>query len=279
MPATRDQQRRVAKLITRLGGAAVRGDLLGIVRILGGLSNILSMLTGRRSLPRGVSQKDIEAAVAVFGDAGLMRGVKTNVRLPRGQVSTAAEFGDDDDIMPPAMEPGVQGTTADIGRPGARAVSAFRTTDVFSNEIQTPQSSNVYSFAYDKEEGSLFVTFKAAGKKDSRGHRPHVRGAMYVYGGKLRPVPPVVYGDMVHRSSKGGVVWDRLRVRGTIWGHQYPYRLVTGDLNHPGFQDRREPYVPRKATRKGFAVRTVAVVPGFRRGHHVTSTLPARRRQ
>lgn len=279
MPATREQQRRVAKLITRLGGAAVRGDLLGIIRILGGLANILSMLTGRRSMPRGVTQKDIEAAVAVFGDAGLMRGIKTNVRLPRGQVSTATEFGDDDDIMPPAMEPGVGAGAADIGRPGARVQSAFRTTDIFSNEIQTPQSSNVYSFAYDKEEGSLFVTFKAAGKKDGRGHRPHVRGAMYVYGGKLRPVPPVVYGDMKHRASAGKTVWDRLRVRGTIWGHQYPYRLVLGDLNHPGFQDRREPYVPRKATRKGFAVRSIASIASVRRSHQVTSQLPARRRQ
>lgn len=271
MPATRDQKRRVAKLITRLGGAAVRGDLLGVIRILGGLGNIMSMLTGRRSMPRGVTQKDIEAAVAVFGDAGLMRGVKPSLRLPRGRVSTAAEFGDDDDIMPPIQ---------DIGRPGPRAVAAFRGKEsVFDNAIETPQSSNVYSFAYDAEEGSLFVVFKAGGKKDSRGHRPHVEGAMYVYGGKLRPVPPVVYGDMVHRASKGKVVWDRLRVKGTVWGHQYPYRLVQGDFHHAGFQDRKDEYVPRKATRKGFAVRQVAYTGVGRRGGQVKSTLPARRRQ
>jgi len=167
----------------------------------------------------------------------------------------------------------------DIGRPGPR-VGAFRgREEVFANTIETPQSSNVYSFAYDQVEGALYVTFKAGGKKDSRGHRPHVEGAMYVYGGKLRPVPPVVYGDMKSRSSKGKVVWDRLRVRGTIWGHQYPYRLVQGDFNHVGFQDRKDEYVPRKATRKGFAVRQVAYTGVGRRGGQVKSTLPARRRQ
>src|SRR3972149_1742289 len=30
-------------------------------------------------------------------------------------------------------------------------------------EIETPQSSNVYSFAFDGEQGILFVTFKAPG--------------------------------------------------------------------------------------------------------------------
>lgn len=153
-------------------------------------------------------------------------------------------------------------------------------------EIQTPESSNVFSFRYDTFGQILYVTYKApgpvtkrtknisvcSGKEATVGHRPHIRGAMYAYGGAKRPVPRHVYDSMVRARSKGKFVWSHLRVCGTIHGHQYPYRLVQGALVGP---NRTEIYVPRKATARGFRVRTVPMVGTGRRGG-IRSTRPER---
>ena len=134
--------------------------------------------------------------------------------------------------------------------------------DSLTDEIEAPESSNVFSIQYDKHRGVLYVTFKADSKQKPR---PHVRGARYAYGGAGRPVPPVVWDRLRRGASKGKAVWDHLRIRGTVWGHQYPYRLV----------DSATDYVPRKATRRGFKVRRI---PAIGRGKRSTrkSTLPPR---
>lgn len=151
-----------------------------------------------------------------------------------------------------------------------------RGAGIWENEIETPESSNVHSFAYDVDEGILYVTYKADGKAGPDGKRPHVRGAMYSYGGRARPVPQAVYDEMRTANSKGKFVWDRLRVRGTIWGHNYPYTLVSPSMAGGNI------YVPRKATRRGFRVRSIAAVApigrkGNRRSTLMRSNLPERR--
>ncbi len=121
---------------------------------------------------------------------------------------------------------------------------------IWSTEVQTPESSNVYAFAYDEDEGILYVTYKANGKANKDGKRPHVRGAMYSYGGRMRKVPKHVYVEMRAAASKGKFVWDYLRVRGTIWGHHYPYTLVSPSMAGNVL------YVPRKATKRGLRTRS-----------------------
>lgn len=152
---------------------------------------------------------------------------------------------------------------------------------IWATEVETPESSNVYSFAYDEVEHILYVTYKARGKVDpTTKKRPHVRGPLYSYGGRMRPVPAHVYSEMKTASSKGEFVWTHLRMRGTIHGHHYQYSLVTGDTSGGEY------YVPRKATRRGFRTRSaVAVAPirpqrsvGTRRRHVDRSTLPERLR-
>jgi len=122
-------------------------------------------------------------------------------------------------------------------------------------------SSNVYSYYYQPESkysGVLYVTFlaKAASKNQPR----QGPGPTYAY-----------YGVTVQKyrafraqaaESAGSAVWDHLRVRGTIFGHQVQYRLisVTGD------------YVPRKATAKGFKTRYLKPVG---RPSAVNARLPA----
>lgn len=142
----------------------------------------------------------------------------------------------------------------------------------WDSEILTPESSNVYSFAYDKRRGILYVTFRApgeaismvrgtntcTGEEYSYGVRPNERGPMYAYGSAARPIPETLYNEMVSATSKGRFVWDRLRVCGSVWQHQYPYALVSPSM-------AGEMYVPRKATKLGFRVRAVPTVGKGRR--------------
>lgn len=155
------------------------------------------------------------------------------------------------------------------------------------------QSSNVYSFAYDSEASTLYVTYQ--GHKINAGSirrartgiaksksRPQLRGklgstvtgerggrgAMYAY----FDVPARVFERMKNAQSKGKFVWDELRERGTIHGHQYRYSLVQGYVStQKGVQGT---YIPRKATAGGFRTRSVADLGSGRRGFQ-TSTLPA----
>ena len=109
----------------------------------------------------------------------------------------------------------------------------------------TPRSSNVYSFAYDYDQWLLYVRFKEDGKEGKK----NSPGSLYQYA----DIPPRLFLSMLSASSKGGWVWDNLRIRGTLSGHQKPYRLVgiTGG------------YVPRQAT---FTAKGEAFVPREVRG-------------
>lgn len=89
-------------------------------------------------------------------------------------------------------------------------------------------SSNVHSFSYDIDRFKLFIRFHASGKQ-GRG-----KGTLYAY----NAVPPKMFLSLMEAPSKGTWVWDNLRIRGTVSGHQKDYELVafTGG------------YLPRKAT-------------------------------
>jgi len=100
--------------------------------------------------------------------------------------------------------------------------------------VRTPHSSNVYSFGYDAESGSLFIRFKAPPRG---GKRPDAPGPLYQY----FHVPLDVFLALLHADSKGKAVWDLIRIRGTVSGHRYDYTLagIVGG------------YVPRKAVYMG----------------------------
>lgn len=102
------------------------------------------------------------------------------------------------------------------------------THPIITREYVPCQSSNVHSFSYDYDRMRLHVRFHPSGK-EGRG-----KGSLYAYEG----VPPRKFLALLNAPSKGVWVWDNLRIRGTVSGHQHDYRLeaVTGG------------YVPRKAT-------------------------------
>lgn len=170
---------------------------------------------------------------------------------------------------------------------GALLPAAPSEDDVFANEVLTPESSNVYGMAYDEKRGILYISYRAPGKTgetrtgvngcnpfNSSGDlaeysyevRPFIRGPMYAYGSAGKPVTKDVWHDLLAANSKGGFIWDRLRVCGSMYEHQFPYALVSPSM-------AGELYVPRKATRLGFRVRAVPTVGRGRRPFEL-SNLP-----
>lgn len=140
-------------------------------------------------------------------------------------------------------------------------------------------SSNVYAIGYDPQSRTLRVQFLGGSVRRSsirgRGHRGrnrargqlgrtltsqrHGPGATYDYFN----VPQKIWNRLRAASSKGGAVWDLLRVRGTVYGHQYDYQLVAasvfdvvethmeGGKEVIGRRVGRITYVPRKAVAAG----------------------------
>lgn len=155
------------------------------------------------------------------------------------------------------------------------------------------QSSNVFSFQYDFQASTLFVTYwghkinsggvsKGRVRRGKGQSRPQLigqagrtvaggrggRGALYAY----FDVPVRVFERMRRASSKGKFVWDELRQRGTVYGHKYRYSLVQGQVSTQ--KGVRGVYIPRKATPQGFKSRSLADLGNGRRGFQA-STLPA----
>ncbi len=114
-----------------------------------------------------------------------------------------------------------------------------RTHPIVTGEmVKASSSTNVHSFGYKLDSWTLFVRFWAGT------HRNKHAGPLYSY----HQVEPEKFLQMyrVRASgsrqlpgvkSPGTFVWERLRIAGTVSGHQYDYRLVGVARG----------YVPRKA--------------------------------
>lgn len=108
---------------------------------------------------------------------------------------------------------------------------------IYRGEMMSVSSSNVHSIGYQYNDaspskGTLLVRYRQKRADGSSGPGPP-----YEYYG----VHPAVFDTFRRAASKGRFVWDRLRVRGTLSGHRYQYKLV-------GFVNG---YVPRQAVRYG----------------------------
>ena len=232
---------------------AVAADL---VRAFGG-----EVLTRRKT--DDAYQRGLEAAIEVITDAGF-------------EVQPSAE--PEAPPPPPAVSP-LQPKTA----PGKTEEDERAEWSDWT--VVGDKSSNVWSFRYHFPSSTLEVTYKAPivqGLRMRRGSsatEPGARGAKIV-GKRDAPgaaywysdVPVRVYRLLLSASSPGGAVWDHLRVRGTLYGHQYKYRLASGSLvtTQGGAMGV---YVPRRATRRGFRTRALAQRGTGRRGF-IRSTLP-----
>lgn len=271
------------KAVASPGILKMIGQVLGLMGLSGGgTAGARSRPSSRRALARAAE------AIEQLSPAGA-----PPASPPRTPTSAPAPGGS----PPPGWAGGgfsgrFPGSTIDFGAepplPGQQSP--------YGEEILTPQSSNVFSFSYirlpGQATGTLYVTFKQNSLNPgslSSGHRrqgrglsrrqllgkagstvsgkTNERGPLYAY---LR-VPPGVFTSMKGAVSKGKFVWDRLRIRGTVYGHQYNYVLVQGSVTiQPGVSGV---YIPRKATPAGFRSRAVRDIGAKT---FQTSTLPAR---
>lgn len=272
----------------------------------GFIRGLLDTLTGGRSGRSAQTRRNQDSlfeqiANAVLGGGRGGRGTRT----PPGTSAPTPSPGGNGPVPPPP--PGGFSTRAlptpqpPGGGPGVHR--SLRSTQAapplpgesdlpFGEEILVTNSSNVFSFSYKRmpgvATGNLYVTYHGHQINKHATSRGTVaakgmpreqlvgtlgktltgarggRGSMYCY----FDVPPNVFTRMKAASSKGKFVWDALRIRGTIYGHQYRYQLVQGQVT-PGVGV----YIPRKATRKGFRTRSVADLGTGVRGFQ-TSTLP-----
>lgn len=153
----------------------------------------------------------------------------------------------------------------------------------------TPGSSNVYSFQYDYAISVLYVCYKAPAINPSAVSGYYSEGGVPTVAGTLGKtvmgktdaagsiyayydVPIGVYKNLISATSAGEQVWDRLRVRGTIYGTQYRYSLVAGAVID-GPDGDPAVYVHRRATKQGYRSRSV-VEPGSGKRRYVGSSLP-----
>lgn len=118
--------------------------------------------------------------------------------------------------------------------------------DLLAGTMYEVQSSNVHSIGMriDSEgdsKGTLLVRFLG---QHAEGIRAGL-GSLYGY----FDVPVALFREFQRAASKGGFVWDHLRVRGTIAGHRYQYELLGVTSAYAGGQ-QHENYVPRQAALK-----------------------------
>jgi len=106
---------------------------------------------------------------------------------------------------------------------------------VLTGEMVRVQSSNVHSIGFEFNfsqplKSKLIVRYL---QKDRRGGSGSVGGPTYEY----MNIHPDFFQDLRDAGSKGKWVWDQLRIRGTVAGHQYPYNLTRA----------AQGYLPRRA--------------------------------
>lgn len=273
------------------GGGVTKAVISSFLKELGPAGKLISALVGAKSKTK--LQSDLEAAVAfleAFGPESGYEVKKTKTGKPKRPPSIgyidrkAAEARELLEslgyrVMDPGEEAGperakdrlpfnIPGSTAagrkrrvvDLKVAGAKRRFPVGHPIVTGEMVRTPESSNVYAYGYDIETRNLYVRFRAPGETDKTGARPNRAGPLYSYA----HVPPEIFLRFLQAPSKGVWIWDNVRIRGTLSGHQYDYLLVgvTGD------------YVPRKVTLgpEGEEYRQRTVLTN--RGRELTSRLP-----
>ena len=110
---------------------------------------------------------------------------------------------------------------------------------VLTGQMQPVTSSNVHSIGFDFNydlplKSKLIIRYLQKDRKTGGGRNSsNVGGPTYAYDS----VHPDWFTDLVTAGSKGKWVWDQLRIRGTVAGHQYEYNLIRA----------AQGYLPRRA--------------------------------
>jgi len=244
---------------TRLGEGQ-QNALESIAKRAGPIGEVVKAMLRPGGQSLGGIQKELEAAAKLLRQFGYTVGVPGGAgggqsQRPRQSVEPVAP--QPDEYFEEA------GPEFGFHRVGGRMFQFKPDDPILTGEMLSVTSSNVHSIGYiwnnkDPMKGTLKVRFLGTNRNTS----PQTRGGkgpIYHYFG----VHPAIFLSFREAASKGKFVWDRLRVRGTVSGHQFPYALAK--LQADG-------YVPRQATsrdlgsngdyREGFVKRTVRGLDG-----------------
>lgn len=247
------------------GGTTAKDFVNELIQALGPIGGMIKSLIAPKASRKGrwpSLRREVEAAANFLEAFGDNFGVKVQRQKPSvlpkrpgdiGPAPTSAEMerklrearelleAAGHTVLAPDEEPPIRSTPPLGISPTTKTGSPRKVVDIeidgrkrrlpiehpliSGHVVYTPQSSNVHSFNYDIENWWLHVRFQ---------NPDGGAGPLYRYFN----VAPKLYLSMLDAPSKGTWVWDHLRVRGTVSGHQVDYALV-GVTNA---------YVPRKAT-------------------------------
>ena len=232
----------------------------------GPLGEVVKAMLRPSGKPAATIQKELEAAAKLlrqFGYAVESPGGGGQPGQSRQKTGQSGHSGRSGTVNPSSAAPADEffeeaGPEFGQYRVGGRLYNFQPNDPIVTGEMIPVTSSNVHSIGYiwnhkSPMKGTLKVRFLGT----NRNQKPQTRGGkgpIYHYFG----VHPAIFMSFREAASKGKFVWDRLRVRGTVSGHQFPYSLAK--LQSDG-------YVPRQATsrnegnsgdyREGFVPRTV----------------------
>jgi hypothetical protein len=298
--ATTDEFSR--EIVNLAGGRGASSFMKELLEQLGPAGRALRALVTAKDLSQvPVSKSAVDDAVALLKEAGF------EVRMP-----TAAP-----PFQPPPLpsRPRTGAAPPPLPRTGApRSPSVPTATPTTEPQGPTPEtgafpgglyvpmelvtSSNVYAIGYDAQTMTMRVQYLGTaishGALSGKGHRGKDRvkgklgktvvgkrggaGPTYDYSG----VPPRVFERIRSAGSKGKAIWDNLRVRGTVYGHKFDYKLVAASVAdvvniQTGKRMGRVTYVPRRAVGPGsFEGRTMRQGVG-RAARNFRSLLPNER--
>ena len=235
---------RYARGSGTFGGAGFEA----LYKALGPLGGLVRSLMGIAGSRRTGLSRELDSAISLLrsfgfevlppGGRGRKRGTAAAKKFLEDLGYTVAKPPQEQDAMRQRL--GQIGVDAPASRPLPKRVSIdtggakpkrVATDDplVTGEQILVERSTNVYGFSYDLANGTLYIQFLGG-----RGDQRKGPGATYAYSS----VPPAIFQRMRRAASKGNFIWDHIRVRGTVTGHRFDYRL----------HDIAGGYVPRKAT-------------------------------
>lgn len=163
--------------------------------------------------------KELEAARVVLEAFGqdVSRPEATPAKILRELVDEGKPASTEADKRREDLDKGLRRTNVEPQRPQESPTP----TEPLVEGMVPVRSSNVHSVGFEWPDsgtvGNLLVRFLGGDSKHRSGPGP-----LYRYFGVDRSV----YLSFLRASSKGRAVWDDLRIRGTVSGHQYSYELA-----------------------------------------------------
>lgn len=206
-----------------------------IVANLGPVGQLVEQLVGAGSGTRRQGEREILRGI--LGEFGFSTDVGRSTLEAMG--FKVAGKPKPKPELPKTTKRGTPRKVLDVDFGGGKKRRFKIDSPVITGDMVKVTSSNVHSIGFDIDwnnprSGTLKVRFLGGGSGPGMFGRVGP-GPLYHY----HDVPTEMFEDFMRSASKGGWVWDELRIRGTVSGRQFEYNLAgTGPTG----------YVPRQAT-------------------------------